>query len=243
VQEKTANLKGADTMESDAVYIPIQDGLSVNADLHRPRGWLPGRGTAVILAHGAANDKDNPLLVAVGREITAAGLLTLRFNFPYADQGRSSPDGQKLLESTWLGVIDWIRNDPRWRPNRLVAAGKSMGGRVASQLAAEGRLAVDGLIFLGYPLHAPGRKDKLRDAHLPRIKTPMLFLSGTRDPLCDLDYLKPVLAGLDPHPELVIIEGGNHSFDLPRNRAGEQGRCHGEIADHCLHWLADLAAP
>jgi predicted alpha/beta-hydrolase family hydrolase len=225
-------------MESDPVRIPTDGDLTVSANLNRPDGWRPGRGTAVILAHGAANSKDNPLLVAVGDAMAEAGILSLRFNFPYADRGKSSPDGQKRLETTWLGVMEWIRNDPDRRPGRLVAAGKSMGGRVASQLAAEGRLAADGLIFLGYPLHAPGRKDRLRDAHLPDIKIPMLFLSGTRDALCDLDRLKPVLAGLAPPPELIIIEGGNHSFDLPRERAGEQRGCFSEIAAHCLGWLS-----
>jgi predicted alpha/beta-hydrolase family hydrolase len=235
--------KEVGTLKCESVRIPIDGDTSVSADLDRPDGWQPGRGTAVILAHGAANNKDNPLLVAVGRAMAETGILTLRFNFPYADRGKSSPDGQNRLEATWLGVIDWMRSGADGQPHRLVGAGKSMGGRVASQLAADGRLAVDGLIFLGYPLHAPGRKDKLRDAHLPRIKIPMLFLSGTRDALCDLDHLRPVLARLDPHPELVVIDGGNHSFELPKNRAGEQGRCHAEIAAHCLRWLAGNTSP
>lgn len=229
-------------MQCKTILIPIDTDLSVSADLTQPVGWQPGRGTAVILAHGAANTKENPLLVAVGRTLAEAGILTLRFNFPYADQGKSSPDGQKRLETTWVGVIDWIRAHPQCRPARLVAAGKSMGGRVASQLAAAQRLTAEGLIFLGYPLHAPGRKNKLRDNHLPAIRQPMLFITGTRDSFCDLSLLKPLLNRLAPSPELVIIDGGNHSFDLPKARADEQGHCLDDIAGHCLRWLKNEAS-
>lgn len=230
-------------MLCEAIRIPIDSGLSVSADLNRPHGWKPGRGTAVILSHGAANSKENPLLVTVGRILAEAGILTLSFNFPYADKGKKSPDGQKRLEATWLAVIDWIGTDPRCRPDRLVAAGKSMGGRVASQLAAAQRLTVAGLIFLGYPLHAPGRKDKLRDAHLPAIGRPMLYISGSRDSFCDLALLKPILNRLSPTPELVTIADASHSFDLPKARADEQEECYSEIADHCLRWLGSEAIP
>ncbi|MDJ0783314.1 MAG: alpha/beta hydrolase [Desulfosarcinaceae bacterium] len=230
-------------MLTESVHIPIDGDLRFSASLTRPDDWQPGHGDAVILAHGAANTKENPLLVAVGDALANAGMLTLRFNFPYADRGKSSPDSQKRLEATWLAAIDWVKRDAGCQPVRLVAAGKSMGGRVASQLAAEQRLDVDRLIFLGYPLHAPGRKDKLRDAHLPAIEMPMLFLTGSRDAFCDLAYLRPVLAALDPIPELVIIEGGNHSFDLPKAQADAQARCYAEIADHCLRWLDEERAP
>jgi uncharacterized protein len=228
-------------MRCEPIRIPIDTVLSINADLNRPENWQTGLGTAVILAHGAANNKENPLLVTVGQTLAKAGILTLSFNFPYADQGKTSPDGQKRLEATWLGVIDWVKNDSRCRPDRLVAAGKSMGGRVASQLAAAQRLPVEGLIFLGYPLHAPGRKDKLRDDHLPAIMQPMLFIAGTRDAFCDLTLLKPVLNRLVPTPELVVIDDGNHSFDLPKARNSEQQRCHVEIAAHCQRWLEGRA--
>lgn len=228
-------------MRCETVLIPIDTKLSVNADLTRPDGWQPGRGTAVILSHGAANNKENPLLVTVGRTLAEAGVLTLSFNFPYADKGKRSPDGQKRLEATWLAVMDWIGTDPRCRPDRLVAAGKSMGGRVASQLAAAQRLDVAGLIFLGYPLHAPGRKDKLRDAHLPAIGRPMLYISGTRDSFCDLTLLKPILNRLSPTPHLVTIADASHSFDLPKARVHEQAGCYTEIAGHCLRWLGSEA--
>lgn len=224
-------------MQCETIQIPIDTNLSVSANLTRPVGWQPGRGTAVILAHGAANNKENPILVAVGRTLAEAGILTLCFNFPYADRGKKTPDGQKRLEATWMGVIDWISNDPSCQPERLVAAGKSMGGRVASQLAATQRLAVDALIFLGYPLHAPGRKDKLRDAHLPAITQPMLYINGSRDSFCDLSLLKPILNRLSPPPELVIIDNASHSLDLPKSQAHEQAHCHTKIANHCLRWL------
>ena len=101
--------------------------------------------------------------------------------------------------------------------NRIIAVGKSMGGRVASQMVAEGLMDVAGLIFLGYPLHAPGKKDQLRDAHLYRIRVPMLFFAGSKDPLCNMDKLNTVLDNLPSYHDLEIIEGGNHSFNLPKS--------------------------
>ena len=122
--------------------------------------------------------------------------------------------------------------------DRIIAAGKSLGGRVASQMAARGDLPAARLIFFGYPLHAPGKKDVLRDAHLYEIKMPMLFFAGTRDTLCDLTELKHVLCKLEASWDLEVIEGGNHSFDLPKSYETSEQDVYDRILNKSLEWLS-----
>jgi hypothetical protein len=118
-----------------------------------------------------------------------------------------------------------------------VAAGKSMGGRVASQMVADGLLPVDRLIFLGYPLHPAGDKEKLRDSYLYRIQVPMLFFAGTRDPLCDIEKLKDVLQQLKAPWKLFVIEGGDHSFHVPKVIHKTEEDIFAQIAQKGLEWL------
>jgi predicted alpha/beta-hydrolase family hydrolase len=117
----------------------------------------------------------------------------------------------------------------------LIIGGKSMGGRMASHLAAAGA-AVDGLVFLGYPLHPAGRPDRLRDAHLPRIRVPMLFLTGTRDALCELALLRRVLAPL-PSARLQVIDDADHSFAVRRSSGRGSDAVLGELVDAIDDWL------
>ena len=161
-----------------------------------PQGFEAGRTAAVIVAHGAGNDMHTPLLVHFSAGLCRAGYLGLRFNFPYMEKGRKAPDPQEKLVRTWQAAFEFVKNHPQFGTPRIVAAGKSMGGRIASQMAADGLISPKALVFLGYPLHPPGRKEQLRDAHLYRINIPMLFFAGTRDALCDLDLLKPVVGRL-----------------------------------------------
>jgi len=199
------------------VTIPLSADEGVSGVLGVPQGFTVGRSTAVIVAHGAGNDMHNPLLVHFSEGLCRAGYLSLRFNFPYKEKGQRAPDPQPKLVRTWQAAFEFVRNHPEFGSPRIVAAGKSMGGRVASQMAADGLLPVEALVFLGYPLHPPGKKDQLRDAHLYRIAVPMLFFAGTRDALCDLDLLKNVLGRLSAPWELETIEDGDHSFALPKS--------------------------
>ena len=171
--------------------------------------------TGVIVAHGAGNDMHNDMIVAFTDGLADAGYATLRFNFLYKEKGKKSPDGQATLVHTWQHVYAWFKSNIQVKIARVIAAGKSMGGRVAAQMAAAGQLDPAALIFLGYPLHAPGRTDQLRDAPLYEIKAPMLFFEGTKDPLCNLDSLRRVLGHLKNSVVLETIEDGNHSFKLP----------------------------
>jgi len=222
----------------------LDDGQSFTGRLASAENEASGPGPVVVLAHGAANTMDHPLLVYLAQGLAASGIACLRFNFPYSEAGRPKPDAQQTLEAAWQRVLSSLRADPRFAPRRIVAAGKSLGGRVASQMAAEGRLPVDGLICYGYPLHPPGRKDTLRDAHLAAIRMPMLFFAGTRDPFCDLYLMQPVCRRLADRATLRIIDGGDHSFDLPSGSAAEtQAAIYRRILDDSVQWIAAQIAP
>jgi predicted alpha/beta-hydrolase family hydrolase len=224
-------------MISNSVTIPIGENESVSGVISSSPAKRAAKGTGVILAHGAANDMENPLIVAVSKGLAESGFITLRFNFLYKEKGRKQPDSQQKLVQTWQSVFQFLKKHPEFGPDKIVAAGKSMGGRVASQMAAEGHLPVDRLVFLGYPLHAPGRKDKLRDAHLYHIKAPMLFFAGTRDALCDVSLLNNVLKGMGSDWELETIEGGDHSFRVPKSAAVSQQAVYDRIMKKTVDWL------
>jgi uncharacterized protein len=168
-----------------------------------------GAAATVVVAHGAGAGMDHPFLVGFCRAMAEAGIATLRFNFPYVERGRRSPDPERVLRETWLAVFEDATGRAGTRP--VLAGGKSLGGRIASMCVADG-LPAAGLVFLGYPLHAPGKTDRLRAEHLARIEVPMLFLQGTRDPFAQPDLLAGVLKGLGDRATLVPIEGGDHSF-------------------------------
>jgi predicted alpha/beta-hydrolase family hydrolase len=229
-------------MNTETIRIPVMDGEQVSAVLSVPESYRDPGPVGVILAHGAGNDMHHPLLVSLSQGLAKAGYLTLRFNFLYREKGRPRPDRQKILEKTWSSVYWFLRDHPRYRPETIVAAGKSMGGRVAAQMVAESLLPVTHLIFLGYPLHPPGKSEKLRDSHFDQIETPMLFFAGTRDSLCDLAALNSVLEKLSASCELQIIQGGDHSFRLPKSADRTQEEVYEQILQKTLAWL-ELSSP
>jgi len=224
-------------MVNEPTSIQIKGKESVSAVLSGPDRLGDSNKTGVVIAHGAANDMNNSLIVAVAESLAAAGYTTLRFNFPYKEKGRKSPDTESTLIRTWQGAVSHVLNNERFPVDRVVAAGKSMGGRIASQMAAADQMEVAALIFLGYPLHAPGRTDKLRYAHLYEIKQPMLFLAGTRDPLCNLEKLREVLQPLPGLVDLEIVDGGDHSFKLAKSSSRAAESVYRQIVDKCLQWL------
>jgi predicted alpha/beta-hydrolase family hydrolase len=188
----------------------------------------------VILAHGAGSDMNNPFLCAVHEGLAERGYLSVKFNFPYTEGGRRAPDRAPVLEDCYRHVVAAMRSRA---PGRIVIGGKSMGGRMASHLAAQGE-EVSGLIFLGYPLHPPGKVEQLRVAHLPKIRVPMLFLAGTRDPLCRLDLLQQMLTHL--HADLHVIDGGDHSFNVPKRMKRATRDVWDEIIRVSAEWLDTL---
>ena len=178
--------------------------------------WTPGtRDDVVLIAHGAGAGKDHPFLVGFDLALAALGYSTLRFSFPYAEQGRRMPGPAAHAVATWEAAVAEARARA---PHAAVwATGKSYGGRMASLAVAEG-LVVDGLVYLGYPLHPPGRPDKPRIAHLPSITVPQLFVEGTADP-----FIQPIVqleeAVASCHDARVHwVEGGGHSFEVKGRR-------------------------
>jgi hypothetical protein len=224
-------------MKSLDVIIPVSADESVSGVLDIPQEFEAGRTAAVIVSHGAGNDMHTPRLVHFSAGLCRAGFLSLRFNFPYKEKGQRAPDPPEKLSRTWQAAFEFVMNHPQFGTPRIVAAGKSMGGRIASQMTADGLILPKALVFLGYPLHPPGRKEQLRDAHLYRINIPMLFFAGTRDTLCDLDLLKPVVSRLKGPTVLEVIEGGDHSFVLPKLFNTSEEEVCDRILKRTIAWL------
>jgi uncharacterized protein len=191
--------------------------------------------TAVILGHGAGGDRRTPLLVQAAEALAASGRQALLYNFLYSDQGRRAPDLPEVLEATTRAVGDYASAE--LGAARVVHGGKSMGGRIASQAVAKGARA-DALVFLGYPLHPPGRTDALRDKHLAAIGVPMLFIQGTRDSFARMDLLEGVLQRVR-NATLHVVEGGDHSFGVPRGAGRTKADAEKEVVDTVLGWLND----
>jgi predicted alpha/beta-hydrolase family hydrolase len=224
-------------MRTLKVTIPIADDEKVSGVVAVPADFQKGKTIGVILAHGAANDMENPLIVFLSNGLAESGYLTLRFNFPYKEKGRKAPDSQKKLVHTWKQVFRFLIDNPKFGTQKIVAAGKSMGGRVASQMAADGELPADCLIFLGYPLHPPGKKDQLRDAHLYELRVPLLFFAGTRDTFCDLDLLRMVLGRMKSNWDLEVIDGGDHSLGLLKSANMTQHEVYAHVLRTMIDWV------
>lgn len=166
----------------------------------------------IVVAHGAGAGMDHPFIAGFARACVEEGLASLRFNFPYLESGRRSPDTEAVLRDAWRAAFEaaWVRQkgEPVW------ASGKSLGGRLASMCVADGEVDAAGLVFLGYPLHPPGKFERIRDEHLYRIRVPMLFLQGTADPFASHELLMRVLAKIGDRASLVPFEGAGHSFEV-----------------------------
>ena len=166
---------------------------------------------AIILAHGAGQGINSPFMKFFHEALPKRGLLSVQFNFEYIEKGRKIPDTQPKMQALYRQVVQEVVEVER--PKKILIGGKSMGGRVASYIATS-TTGVHGLVFLGYPLHPPGKPDQLRDAHLYETHLPMLFLSGTRDGLAERSLLEKVAHRLGERATLVWTEGGDHSLKV-----------------------------
>lgn len=210
----------------------------VRAELELPAGtvstaWVaPADPVAtLVLGHGAGAGMEHPFMAGFSRAISDEGVATLRFNFPYIERGRRSPDPERVLREAWLGAFD--AGVTRSEGGPVLAGGKSLGGRIASMCVADGMPAA-GVVLLGYPLHPPGKPERIRDEHLYRILVPMLFMHGTGDPFAKPELLGKVIDKLGSRAEDVPIDGGDHSFNV-RGRKRDAREVGAE--------LAELAAP
>ena len=215
-----------DDRQTSRVSLVVPGDPDVSAALHLP---AEPSGVAFALAPGAGTTMESPFLVTMADRLAARGHAVMRFNFGYQERGSRRPDPKKALVATYRAAAEALRARARGC-DRLVIGGRSMGGRMASMLAAEG-YACDGLVLLGYPLHPAGKPHELRDEHLPRVPAPMLFVQGTRDALCDLALLRPVLARVGPSAALLEIEGGDHSFEVRK----KDGRTYEEVLDQIVN--------
>ena len=177
-------------------------------------------------------------MVDFATAIAGHGVDVVTFNFLYTEQRRRLPDRGPVLEDCYLAVIDAVRARVESARRALFIGGKSMGGRIATQVAAANpALPIAGLVLLGYPLHPPGQPAKLRDAHLPSVRRPMLFVQGRRDSFGTPDELAPVLARLSPPPTVHVVEGGDHSFKLSRKDPARQAAIDAEVQRAILEWI------
>jgi predicted alpha/beta-hydrolase family hydrolase len=193
-------------------------------------------GVTVILGHGAGADQCSDFMTRFATGLAARGINVVTFNFLYTEQGRRVPDAIKALEACFRAVIESVRYKKIGR-DPLVIGGKSMGGRIASQVAAASTPDVEGLVFLGYPLHPPGRADQLRAKHLPDITVPMLFVQGSRDAFGSPDELRPIIKELKAPAELYVVEGGDHSFKVLKRAGVTQEDAYKAVLDRIALWL------
>jgi predicted alpha/beta-hydrolase family hydrolase len=210
-------------MPAEESDIPLAVGeVTVSAAYARPDNpWA-----TVVVAHGAGAGMEHPFLRGFTDALNSLGLATLRFNFPYREAGRRFPDRPPAAIATWNAAMAAAaeRAATHGDSGPLWAAGKSFGGRMASMAVSEG-MAAAGLIYLGYPLHPPGKPEKLRDEHLYGMITPMLFLQGTRDTFATPEILQDVVSRIGPSAVLQWMDGGDHSFAVAgaKRPAGEIG--------------------
>jgi len=198
---------------------------------------LHGAGsTVVVLGHGAGGDRKTPMLVALAEALADSGRAALLYNFPYAERGGRRPDPPRVLEATALEAANVAFT--RTGADHVVMGGRSMGGRIASQVVAAGARA-DGLAFLAYPLHPPGRPETRRDAHLPAVAaaTPMLFVQGTRDAFAREDLLLGLVERLGPRAELHRVDYADHSFHVPKRSGRTPEDVLEEVRTTFLAWL------
>jgi predicted alpha/beta-hydrolase family hydrolase len=222
----------------EAFRVDLPNGNSVAACRYAAEG--DRFGATLVLAHGAGAPHTHPFMVGFGCGLAARGIDVVTFNFPYMEARRRVPDRPPVLEDCYLAAIAHVRALDRLASAPLFIGGKSMGGRMASHVAAHhpgtaGPLS--GLVFLGYPLHPPGRPDERRDAHLASVAAPMLFVQGSRDAFGTPDELCAVIDRLGRRAELLVVENGDHSFDVPRGGSVSHKDVYARTQDAVAEWV------
>jgi len=193
---------------------------------------------AVVLAHGAGAPQAHPWLVGLARVLSARALAVVTFDFVYMTEKRRVPDKNDVLEATWLAALRAVRARGETARARLFIGGKSMGGRIATQIAARQDVDVSGVVLLGYPLHPPGKPDRLRAAHLPLVRAPMLFVQGSRDAFGSPDELAPIMQRLASGSRLFVVEGGDHSLRRPKSSGETLERTLERVGDEIARFTA-----
>jgi uncharacterized protein len=207
--------------ETSAVYEPATDGSRA----------------LFICAHGAGGNMSDRGMLSVTKVLREHGFDVVRFNFLYKEKGSGRPDPMPRLESCFRAVVEHFCAE--LKPETLIIGGRSMGGRAASMMAADG-FESDGLLLLAYPLHPAGQPEKLRDAHLPRITMPVLCINGTRDALCDPALMKKALTTVKAPWQMHWLEGADHSFHVLKSSGRTDSDVLKEVGEVSESWLKSL---
>ena len=216
--------------------IAVDDTQHVSGLLQTPRAAR----ACYVVAHGAGAGMAHPFMAAIANDLAARGIATLRYQFPYMERGSKRPDTPRLAQATArAAVAEAARLVPELP---LFAGGKSFGGRMTSQAQAASPLSgVRGLVFLGFPLHPPGKPSVERAAHLFDVRIPMLFLQGTRDEFAELPLLKPLVGKLGALANLKLFEDADHSFHVLARTGRKDPEIRAEMADALTEWIATAA--
>ena len=226
-------------IEPESFAVEVNDQESVTALLYSA-AKKDRSGFTVVLGHGAGAGQLSGFMRMVAGGLAERGIDAMTFNFLYSERGRHIPDPKARLESCYHAVINAALNHRKLKKNRLVIGGKSMGGRIASQVAAAEGDRIAGLVFLGYPLHPPGRPDKLRAEHLKDIRAPMLFAQGARDSFGTADEIRAVITKLRLPATLYVIESGDHSFKVPKKLGVPQQEVYEKVMDEIARWTQSI---
>jgi predicted alpha/beta-hydrolase family hydrolase len=214
---------------------PVDDAGEVSATWYE----AAAAPACLVLAHGAGAGHKSTFMTSFAGALAGLGVDVVTFNFLYTERRRRLPDRRPLLESCYRSVVSAVRHKVPSARKRLFIGGKSMGGRIATHIAAsDSRLPVEGIVLLGYPLHPPGKPQERRDAHLPQVGRRMLFVQGSRDAFGTPAELKPVLDSLSPPPTLHVVEGGDHSFKVARFGAEAQAAIYDDVQRTIVEWIA-----
>lgn len=230
---------------SDAFDVRLAESVAVSARHYRADSEQSASGRHfVVLAHGAGAGQQHPFIVETATALACRGLDVVTFNFPYIEAGRRLPDRAPVLEACYLAVIETVRSRFGLERDSVVIGGKSMGGRMATHIAAHHASAagtLGGLVLLGYPLHPPGRPHQPRVAHLPAIASPTLFVQGSEDPFGTPDELRAAIAAMRCEARMVVVEGGGHSFELKGGKRAASAALE-RVYDEVATWVRSTAA-
>jgi len=217
-----------------SVQFPVADAR-VSGILDRPTEPR----ALLVLAHGAGAGMLHPFLNAMAARFVERGVATFRYQFPYMDARRRRPDPPATLVAGVRAAVAEARRLEPLLP--LFAGGKSLGGRMTSAAQSENPLpGVRGLVFLGFPLHPPGRPGTTRAEHLDGVTVPMLFLQGTRDDFAGIDEIRPVLRRLGARATLHVVQGADHSFHVLKRSGRTDAKVLHELADAIVGWMTPL---
>jgi len=217
-------------MKSKTMKIAIPGGKGVSGLLEQPRGAR----ACYVLAHGAGAGMKHPFLAAVAAGLAQRRIATLRYNFPYMERRSRSVDKPEVAHAAVRAAVKVAARTKL----PLFAGGKSFGGRMTSQAQAESPLpGVRGLVFLGFPLHPPGKPDQLRDAHLPSIHVPVICFNGTRDPFCTPSLMEEVLTRVTTNWEMHWVEGADHSFHVLKSSGKTDAEVQNQMSDTIRNWV------